>query len=427
MSRPLKHICMATDIPFWLGSTGAEQRMLALVDFLSQPPFQLSVFFLGQCQGADLERIERLPCEVVFFESEKPPESFLRRIRWYAEATRNQLEKWLKRSNSDAATASQPEPLKLADYRWPWAIDQFRSHVARVRPRAIICQYVTMAYLLEGLSLADRRHILCVLDTHDILHDRGMQFHSAGYLHWLEISEGEEVEVWNRFDAVIAIQPQEAERIRAAVSHPRVIVAGHALRRPLRLAQRARTADAECRKVTVGYIASANYSNWHAINRFLIEVWPDLLELPGIEVELLVAGKICDWFNLVEGRAESLLKSRVRLQGPVERLEDFYSKIDVAINPVQFGTGLKIKNVEAVAFGKPLVSTASGAAGMSSTVLACCLVAEDYSQMSTQLREICGSAERLEEMTSAAEEVAKSEFSPQKIFAELSDLLANLD
>jgi glycosyltransferase involved in cell wall biosynthesis len=427
MSRPLKHICMATDIPFWHGSTGAEQRMLALVDYLSHPPFQLSVFYLGQFQAPELERIERLPCEVVFFESEKPPESFLKRIRWYAEATRNQLEKWLKRSNSESANVGQPDPLKLADYRWPWAIDQFRSHVARVRPRAIICQYVTMAYLLDALSMTERRHTLCVLDTHDILHDRGMQFHSAGYLHWLEISEAEEVEVWNRFDAVIAIQPQEAERIRAAVSHPRVIVAGHALRRPLRLASRQKANETGLREITIGYIGSANYSNWHAINRFLIEVWPDLLELQDVQVELLIAGKICDWFNLVEGRADSLLKSRVRLQGPVERLEEFYSQIELAINPVQFGTGLKIKNVEAVAFGKPLVSTASGAAGMSPKVLEACLVAEDYGQMSTQLREICRSAPQLEELTIAAEEVAKSEFSPQKVFAELSALLANLD
>ncbi|MFO0260833.1 MAG: hypothetical protein ACK53V_04325, partial [Planctomycetota bacterium] len=59
--------------------------------------------------------------------------------------------------------------------------------------------------------------------------------------------------------------------------------------------------------------------------------------------------------------------------------------------------------------------------------LEACLVAEDYGQMSTQLREICRSAPQLEELTIAAEEVAKSEFSPQKVFAELSALLANLD
>lgn len=425
MTKPLKHVCMATDIPFWAGSTGAEQRMLALVEYLSHPPYELTVFYLGQVTPEELERIERLPCEVAFFESERPPESFLKRIRWYADATRHQLEKWLKRNSKSDEESQQPSPLKLSDYRWPWAIEQFRQHVARVRPKAIICQYVTMAYLLDALSLADRKHILCVLDTHDILHDRGMQFHSAGYLHWLEISEKEEVDVWNRFDAVIAIQPQEAERIRAAVTHPQVIVAGHAQRRPLRLSRREH--PEKPRQLTVGYIASANYSNWHAINRFLIEVWPDLVDLPDVQVELLIAGKICDWFTLVEGRAASLLKSAVRLQGPVERLEDFYSQIDIAINPVQFGTGLKIKNVEALAFGKPLISTSSGAAGMSSRALSGCLVAEDYGQMSKQLREICSAPDRLEKLTEAAEEVAKSEFSPQTIFSELSALLSDLD
>jgi len=47
--------------------------------------------------------------------------------------------------------------------------------------------------------------------------------------------------------------------------------------------------------------------------------------------------------------------------------------------------------------------------------------------MSKQLREICSSPERLETLTEAAEEVAKSEFSPQTIFSELSALLSDLD
>jgi hypothetical protein len=47
--------------------------------------------------------------------------------------------------------------------------------------------------------------------------------------------------------------------------------------------------------------------------------------------------------------------------------------------------------------------------------------------MSKQLREICGAPEQLERFTEAAEEVAKSEFSPQTIFSELSALLSDLD
>jgi glycosyltransferase involved in cell wall biosynthesis len=36
----------------------------------------------------------------------------------------------------------------------------------------------------------------------------------------------------------------------------------------------------------------------------------------------------------------------------------------VVINPISTGTGLKIKNIEALGYGKPLVTTSVGAVGM---------------------------------------------------------------
>lgn len=426
MIRGFKNICMATDIPFWMGSTGAEQRMLALAEFLSRPPLNLIVFYLGQVTAADLERIERLPCEIVFFESERPPQAFLQRLRWYADATRHQLEKWLRKSGSTRTDSPPPQPLKLADYRWPWAIEQFRSLVAREKPVAILCQYVTMGYLVEALGPIERKQITCILDTHDILHDRGLQFNSAGYLHWLDISQQEEVDVWNKFDAVIAIQPQEAELIRAQVTKPRVLVVGHALKQPRQFPPAQPRPEGS--PLTLGYIGSANYSNWHAVNRFLIEVWPDLMQLPDVSVQLLIAGKICEWFQLVdEGRQDGLLMTHVKLLGTVSRLEDFYSQIDLAINPVQFGTGLKIKNVEALAYGRPLVTTASGATGMSKRALDACRISAGLAEMSRDLVELCSHPEQLQSLASIAGQVAKTEFSEEQTFSELRELLMNLD
>ena len=50
--------------------------------------------------------------------------------------------------------------------------------------------------------------------------------------------------------------------------------------------------------------------------------------------------------------------------GRIDRIEDFYSAVDVAINPMIAGTGLKIKTVEAMNFGVPIVSTISGSEGL---------------------------------------------------------------
>ncbi|MEZ6095328.1 MAG: hypothetical protein R3C03_14030 [Pirellulaceae bacterium] len=152
--------------------------MLSLYKFFSQRPFAMKIFFLGKVTPESHAKISESKLDVVFFESERPPENFLARMRWYAEATRFQLQKWMNRGKSktdDQETnvdSGMPTPLTLGDYRWPWALEQFRQVIENFRPN-VFTQYVTMAYLLESLSPRERERIHCVLDTHDILHDAG--------------------------------------------------------------------------------------------------------------------------------------------------------------------------------------------------------------------------------------------------------------
>ncbi len=413
-------ILMATDIPFWNAKTGAEQRMFSLVEYFNCPPFQLTTFFLGKVTAEDLLRIDQKKLSVRFFESERPPEAFVARMKWYADATRNQLQKWMSRGKSPATEDSDRAPLtplRLDDYKWPWAVEQFRQEVARLRPQIVIAQYITMAYLIEGLPPKVRKEIHCVLDTHDILHERGMQFGAAGYLHWLEVGLEEESRTWDQFDTVLAIQENEAELIRKHVSHPQVMVVGHAPQLNLNLD----TVVEQPNKIRLGYIGSANYSNWHAINRFLIEVWPDLLAQPDVEVELIVAGKICSWIEMQDGeRLASLKANNIALIGEIDELRQFYDAIDIALNPVLFGTGLKIKNVEALAFGKPLVTTNSGASGMTSAAQQACYVVSTLSEMSTKLVNLCKNSEQRLRLASVAKAFAKSEFSANSIYSELA-------
>lgn len=421
----LQTVLMATDVPFWKASTGAEQRMLALGRHLSQPPFRLVTFYVGQLRADDPAEIAQSGLEVVFFESERPPDSFVARMAWYADATARQLRR-LIRPDAPPPSNNPPQPLRVDDYAWPWAIDQFRSLVRRVHPRAILCQYVTMTYLLGALSAVERRRIRCLLDTHDILHDRSHQFGTAGYRHWLEIDRQEEIELWKKFDAVLAIQPEEAELISRLAPGPEVLVTPHSvdyLDGPVaaceQLKQRRPRED-----LVLGYIGSANYSNWHAINRFLIECWPELSALQEPRVRLLVAGRICDWFRMADERLRGKeLMERVELAGEVIALEDFYSRVDVAINPVQFGTGLKIKNIEALAFGCPLVTTAEGAAGMESQAADAMIIARDFQAMSRELAGLTRDPDRRRQLAEAGRRTAGREYSDAAAFAPLRRFL----
>jgi glycosyltransferase involved in cell wall biosynthesis len=106
-------------------------------------------------------------------------------------------------------------------------------------------------------------------------------------------------------------------------------------------------------KLNLVYFGSFGDQNVDAINWFVGEVW-----LTGLadRFVLSVYGSVCDGLTTrVPG---------VRLCGGIANIENVYSDADIAINPVRFGSGLKIKNIEALAFGVPLVTTSVGAEGL---------------------------------------------------------------
>ncbi len=107
------------------------------------------------------------------------------------------------------------------------------------------------------------------------------------------------------------------------------------------------------------FIGSANQSNIDAIQFFIGDIFPHVKQrVPN--ATLLVAGKVC--------RALNGNTADVVALGEVDDLESTYNKADVVVNPIRMGTGLKIKNIEALGYSKPLVTTAVGAAGLESGI-----------------------------------------------------------
>ena len=58
--------------------------------------------------------------------------------------------------------------------------------------------------------------------------------------------------------------------------------------------------------------------------------------------------------------------SAIVCNGSVKNISDFYSNIGCSLNADMHGTGLKIKSVEAICFGVPIISTAGGFSGIES-------------------------------------------------------------
>ncbi|MGB0166366.1 MAG: glycosyltransferase, partial [Luteibaculum sp.] len=223
-----------------------------------------------------------------------------------------------------------------------WFNNAWLKHFEELNSRenfdAILLSYAWMSKFFEWT----KAHQLKVLDTHDRISKRHHEFLKIGAQpQWFSCVKEEEKKGLERADCVVAIQDKEAEFFRKLSSKPVTTVGFPMQAKGLKL-------DSEPQVLNrLGFFASKNTVNTDAIHWFLKEMWPQLIkEKP--DLELLIAGSIC---------SELVANKNCVLLGWVDNPEEFYNQVSATINPSRIGTGLKIKSLESVAFGKPVFST----------------------------------------------------------------------
>lgn len=244
------------------------------------------------------------------------------------------------------------------------AIDALRD---RESFDTVIVEYVFLSRAL--LRFGD--DVLKILDTHDVFANRHRLFldHQETPA-WYSCTPRSEAKGLNRSDVVLAIQEEEAEYFRSRTSS-QVVTIGH----PVPLNPLSYDDAVPGRLVVIG---SDNPVNVGSIGWFIHKVLPGIRkELP--YAELAVAGTVCNKLDATAG---------VRLLGPLDDLGTAYASARVVINPTRFGTGLKIKSVEALAHGRALVTTPCGAAGLSAGAQSAFMVESDPEAFGKQVIEL---------------------------------------
>ncbi len=208
---------------------------------------------------------------------------------------------------------------------------------------AVIVEY---AFFSKALTIFDDT-TLKVIDTHDVLTDRHSLFIEKGFRPgWFSTTREQEAAGLSRADVVIAIQKNE-ERFFQSICHKQVITVGHltALKKLDPYASKGRS---------VLYVGSDNEINIKSFLYFMNNILP-IVKTGAPDVRVVIAGKICHHLSRNSGAV---------LLGEVENLEDVYAGARIVINPAIMGTGLCIKSIEALGYGKPLVATPEGARGL---------------------------------------------------------------
>ena len=156
-------------------------------------------------------------------------------------------------------------------------------------------------------------------------------------------------------DHIICVSDEEAAILRSVPGHCRIEVV-----RPVAPGVTPTTTPFEERTnllFTPGWLAGDVSPNVDALGWFVRAVLPILLEARP-EIRLLVTGAN------PPAAARALAGPSVELVGFVPDLRAVYEATRVVAVPMRFGAGVKIKSLEALQYGVPVVSTSVGAEGL---------------------------------------------------------------
>jgi len=387
----MARVAVVTDHGFWKPAKGSEQRIATLLDYLLQQGFPLSVLRSRPLpRSADAVALrewrERLVLRV-------PSPS----LRWWW-ALRGP-----RRRHLSAVPALRREA-SAAGAAW------VRHCLQREPPTAVIVEFLRLAYTLTGTPTAAEGGPRRILDTHDPVHLRAQRYEAAGQRVPLSLSLEEEASVLAGFDALLAIQEEDARLFQSLVPDTTVLTVPHGLHVP---EPDPRPRPQEDGSLRAGFLGAGDVANERAVRWWAEKIEPFL----GGRVTLVVAGSVCDRLADLNDRPG------IELRGRVPTPAALWKEVGLAVNPVFFGTGLKIKNVEALAAGLPLVTTEVGLEGMREAEGAGVVRADTAEEWSAALLTLAARpAERLARGCQGRD-WARSRFSPEVAFAPLLQFL----
>ena len=394
---------VATDVRYWRQQLGSQQRIFAMLSFLRNNDIDIKVFFLGELDSADSDAISRHSFDVVPASAMEVKPTLGTHWRRLVNKVRISLDKVLGMAVAYISSSTIDDTPCLAQLVNPKREDAFVRFIRQQQPDILLMQYLRTSYLAERLlKRVDKSFLLCI-DTHDIQYIRYQRFIQQGSKANLRITQAEEHRVLKHYDLVLAIQQQDYRQY-CDLGLENVLYVPHAVTvKP--------QAEPQSSKVSIGFIGSSMTANVHGITQFVKNIWP---RLASDRFELNIYGNVCQQLDFDD--------PTITLHGFAEQLEDCYRNNHIIINPIELGSGLKIKSVEALCFGRALLTTPTGVEGMPITDEVPFLICDSDEQWLNGIEALACHDYRLE-MQQRAIRYGQSNYSTQAAFGGLLEKL----
>ena len=237
---------------------------------------------------------------------------------------------------------------------------QFNSILKSSSYDYVIISYTCWATLVKNNNYL--KNATLVIDTHDFLTS---QFQLTKKFDLGKFFKTE-MELLKMFDYVMAISVEE-NYIYSQFLKNKVVTVSHSLPNNL-------NSSIE-KRIDILYVASDNIHNRKGIKWFLDFVYPLLSK----DLKICIVGKI-----------NNHLQDFPNIQKVpfAANLTDYYNSSKIVICPMFSGTGLKIKVIEALSFGIPVVTNERGLDGLFNKTKNGCLVTNNHEKFTGYINEL---------------------------------------
>lgn len=259
--------------------------------------------------------------------------------------------------------------------------------------------YIIISYAYWAELIRENKHLKeakLIIDTHDFLTSQFQnqkRFNLGKYFN-------KEVELLNLFQKIWVISSDENYVFSQFVSSD-IITIPHALEVKFQLNS--------TKKYDLVYVASSNEHNVKSAKWFFEEVYPKL----NTTLSICVVGKINEYIPELPN------VTKIHF---VEDLNQVYSESRVAICPMLSGTGLKIKVVEALSYGLPVVCNPRGIDGLINKTNNGCLVTVDASIFSKHIEQLLTDNNFYEQQQALAKNFFANYLSKEVVYSELDNV-----
>lgn len=354
-------ILIISPVPLFPGHAGNRERILSICSELMGRGYELDLFYTGFDAALDENHTSFFNGEILKHNVESKKVSWAQHPVLRASEIMNgfkyKAHKWLRYmlDGPDSAKFNK----SIYQYRNTGKLSLLKNQIVNRSYKAAIVNYAPYSFYFD---LFDRQTIR-IIDTHDRLTDRFKLFSENNQppVDWHSLRYSDEKRALSKADVVWAITEDENQHFRQIVEDDdtEVFTLTH-----LKSFDEIRTKKPGKNIIMIG---SGNRLNLEGLDWFMEQVWQKLKHYDN-EFQFIIAGSIC---KVLEGFVED---EQVQLLGLFDSPGEVYSRGDVFINPMQSGTGLKIKTFEALAHGKFVISTNAGATGLDELIgngLAC--------------------------------------------------------